>query len=48
MAAGHEGRLFFMPYLHELDLVVSAAESRNNAVDAVTRISENALDAPLL
>jgi len=46
VAAGHERRRFLVPRLDELDLVGSAVERADNAVDAVTRVAVNTAHAP--
>src|SRR6185312_4953764 len=45
VTAGHEGSFFLMPRLDEIDLVL-AAQRRTDAVDAVTRIAEQAPHTP--
>src|SRR4029079_8238203 len=48
MAAGHEGRLFLMTHLDELDCISGAADGGDDAVDAFAWIPEEPIDTPLL
>ena len=47
MAAGHEGCFLLVPNLHEVERILHAAQRRQQAVDAVARIAEQAVHAPL-
>jgi hypothetical protein len=46
VGGGHEGRHFFMARLDEFDFAVSALQRAENAIDAVTRITEKFSHAP--
>lgn len=43
MRGGHEGGHFFVPGLDEPDFFLSAVESAEDAVEAVSRVTENLL-----
>ncbi len=47
MRASHECSQFFVTCLHELEHAVGTAECSHDAVDAVARVTVNALNAPL-
>src|SRR2546423_5193155 len=47
VAAGHEGRGFFVPDLHEPDLILALAQCFHDAVDAIAGKTENLGDTPV-
>jgi hypothetical protein len=47
VAAGHEGCFLLVPDLHEVERVLHAAQRRQQAVDTIARIAEQAAHAPL-
>ena len=47
VAAGHEGCFLLVADLHEVERVLHAAQRRQQAVDAIARIAEQAAHAPL-
>jgi hypothetical protein len=48
VAARHERRRFFVPHLHEADLVALLPQRFHDAVDAVAGETEDRVDAPLV
>ena len=47
VAAGHEGCFLLVADLHEVERILHAAQRRQQAVDAIARIAEQAAHAPL-
>src|ERR671930_2085198 len=47
VSASHEGGSFFVTNLNEAHLVLSRAQRFHDPVDAVTRQTENRIDAPV-
>ena len=47
VAAGHEGCFLLVADLHEVERILHAAQRRQQAVDAIARIAEQASHAPL-
>jgi hypothetical protein len=48
MATGHEGGLFLMPHLHKLDGSIGPTQRGHDPIDAVSWVSKDAVDTPLL
>jgi hypothetical protein len=47
IAARREGSRFLVPYLNELNIFLMRAESLKDAVDSVSRESEDCVNAPI-
>jgi hypothetical protein len=47
MRAGHEGRHFLVAHTNVFETVCSSPQGAHDAVDAIARVTKNALDLPL-
>ena len=48
IGTGHEGCRFLMTHLNKADLILARAQRLHNAVDAITRQTEDDVDAPVI